>query len=244
MLCRGGKALPHAAKIIRQLQQKQVPHIFLTNGGGCREEKKTHTLSQILDLPLRHEQMILSHTPMRDLAKTFGSTSTSSAQHYGFNKVVSVQDIARQSPSQYPFVKWDPTPFPDEPIDAIVVLHDPIHWAQDLQIAVDVLVGGTPLGSGHKQGRQTPLFVSNDDFTFSGEYPVPRFAQGPFSSDFTALETTRANNAGDHWTSVLVRTGIFTDVDNHQQHPADVVVDGVDDAVEWILAQEASFSMG
>ncbi|KAF0713669.1 hypothetical protein DYB28_011404 [Aphanomyces astaci] len=52
-----------------------------------------------------------------------------------------------------------------------------------------------------------------------------------------------ANNAGDHWTSVLVRTGIFTDVDNHQQHPADVVVDGVDDAVEWILAQEASFSM-
>ncbi|RHY79096.1 hypothetical protein DYB31_006511, partial [Aphanomyces astaci] len=52
-----------------------------------------------------------------------------------------------------------------------------------------------------------------------------------------------ANNAGDRWTSVLVRTGIFTDVDNHQQHPADVVVDGVDDAVEWILAQEASFSM-
>ncbi|RHY16209.1 hypothetical protein DYB36_006102 [Aphanomyces astaci] len=235
MLCRGGKALPHAAKIIRQLQQKQVPHIFLTNGGGCREEKKTHTLSQILDLPLRHEQMILSHTPMRDLAKTFGSTSTSSAQHYGFNKVVSVQDIARQSPSQYPFVKWDPTPFPDEPIDAIVVLHDPIHWAQDLQIAVDVLVGGTPLGSGHKQGRQTPLFVSNDDFTF-----IERFygiGDNPYS------DIQGANNAGDHWTSVLVRTGIFTDVDNHQQHPADVVVDGVDDAVEWILAQEASFSM-
>jgi hypothetical protein len=70
------------------------------------------------------------------------------------------------------------SPFAEEPIKAIVIFHDPVNWAQDLQIAVDVLVGGNPLGTGCPTGTQTPLFVSNDDFTFSGAYPVPRFAQG------------------------------------------------------------------
>jgi hypothetical protein len=37
---------------------------------------------------------------------------------------------------------------------------------------------GNPPGSGRLDGKQTPLFVSNDDFIFSGAYPYPRFAQG------------------------------------------------------------------
>lgn len=37
---------------------------------------------------------------------------------------------------------------------------------------------GEPAGSGRPCGTQTPLFVSNDDFVFSGAYPFPRFAQG------------------------------------------------------------------
>ncbi|KAF0690399.1 Aste57867_18234 [Aphanomyces stellatus] len=298
VLIRGGQALPNAAKVIRQLQERSVPHIFLTNGGGCREEKKTKNLSQILQVPLNTDQMILSHTPMRDLAKTFGESKVlvmgayevlDVAKHYGFKKVVSVKDIAHQSPTQYPFLPWEqkPSPFAEEPIEAIVILHDPIHWAQDLQIAVDVLVGGDPLGSGNAHGKQTPLFVSNDDFTFSGAYPVPRFAQGAFTrclqllyeqhtgsplqvqrfgkphavtyqfaQDVMQRQATEpierfygigdnpfsdiqgANNAGDQWKSVLVRTGIFDGAANHTEHPADVVVESVDDAVRWILAQE------
>ncbi|CAK4681068.1 hypothetical protein LEN26_011131 [Aphanomyces euteiches] len=297
VLIRGGQALPHAAKTIRRLQERCVPHIFLTNGGGCREEKKTKTLSDILQVPLQHEQMILSHTPMRDVAKTFGDSKVlvmgayevvDVARHYGFKKVVTVEDLARHSPTQYPFLRWDhvPSPFPNEAVEAIVILHDPIHWAQDIQIAVDVLVGGEPLGSG--QGKQTPLFVSNDDFTFSGAYPVPRFAQGAFTRCLKLLyeqhtgkplEVQRfgkphavtykfaedvmqrqcqgpierfygigdnpfsdiqgANTAGHHWTSILVRTGIFNAPDdNHDEHPADVVVHSVQEAVEWILNEE------
>lgn len=34
-------------------------------------------------------------------------------------------------------------PFHDDPIDAIIVMHDPIDWAPELQIAVDVLIGGS-----------------------------------------------------------------------------------------------------
>ncbi|OQS03024.1 hypothetical protein THRCLA_04653 [Thraustotheca clavata] len=297
VLIRGGRALPHAAKRIKQLQEKHVPHIFLTNGGGCVEEKKSKTLSSILNLPIDPKQMILAHTPMRELVKQYADSKVlvmgaydvlDVAHHYGFKKVISIQDLAQHNPHQYPFLDWQhkKSPFAEEPIGAIIIFHDPIHWAQDLQIAIDALVGGDPLGSG--KGPQTPLFVSNDDFTFSGAYPVPRFAQGAFTRCLKLLyeqhtgkplEITRfgkphlvqyefaeevmqsqvsqplerfygigdnpfsdiqgANAAGHHWTSVLVRTGVFqSDQENHDEHPGDIVVDSVDEAVEWILHEE------
>lgn len=33
-------------------------------------------------------------------------------------------------------------PFHDEPIEAIIVMHDPTDWAPEIQIATDVLIGG------------------------------------------------------------------------------------------------------
>ena len=47
-----------------------------------------------------------------------------------------------------------------------------------------------------------------------------------------------ANNAGKQWTSILVKTGMFTDDGNHSAHPADVVVNDVGNALNWILEQE------
>ena len=48
-----------------------------------------------------------------------------------------------------------------------------------------------------------------------------------------------ANNAGSHWTSIMVRTGMFTGPEeNDLKHPADVVVDDVGDALKWIFQQE------
>ncbi len=51
-------------------------------------------------------------------------------------------------------------------------------------------VVGDPPGSGRKDGRQTPLFVSNDDFVFSGAYDHPRFAQGAFTRCLELLYET------------------------------------------------------
>ena len=53
-----------------------------------------------------------------------------------------------------------------------------------------------------------------------------------------------ANAAGDHWTSVMVRTGMFTGSDNHDVHPADVVVGDVGDALAWILNAEEGAGEG
>ena len=47
-----------------------------------------------------------------------------------------------------------------------------------------------------------------------------------------------ANNAGENWTSILVRTGVFTGPDNDTVDPADVVVGDILDAVHFIIADE------
>ncbi|ETL41019.1 TIGR01456 family HAD hydrolase [Phytophthora nicotianae] len=299
VLIRGGHELPKAKRVLQSLRANNVPHIFLTNGGGCMEEKKAENLSNILDLPINPEHMILSHTPMREIAKTYGDKRVlimgshdvwHVAKCYGFKKVVSVEDLLHHHPTQYPFIHYEqrPAPHHEEPIDAIIVMHDPINWAPDIQVAVDGLIGGDPPGSGRPSGKQTPLFVSNDDFVFSGAYPFPRFAQGAFTrclkllyEDLTGrkLEVTNygkphiitynyaerllntisgqseplkhmygigdnplsdiqgANNAGDEWTSILVRTGIY-DGSKDPEHEPDVTVDDVYEAIKHIYKRE------
>ncbi|KAH7462535.1 hypothetical protein KRP22_004956 [Phytophthora ramorum] len=299
VLIRGGHELPKAKRVLQSLRANNVPHIFLTNGGGCMEEEKANKLSDVLDLTINPDHMILSHTPMREIAKTYGDKRVlimgshdvwNVAKCYGFKKVVSVQDLLHHHPLQYPFLPYEQTPAPhhEEPIEAIIVMHDPIDWAPEIQVACDVLIGGDPPGSGRSSGKQTLLFVSNDDFIFSGAYPFPRFAQGAFTrclkllyEDLTGheLEVTNygkphnvtynyaerllnsisgkteplkhmygigdnplsdiqgANNAGEEWTSVLVRTGIY-DGSKEPEHKPDVIVDGVYEAIKHIYKRE------
>lgn len=73
-------------------------------------------------------------------------------------------------------------PDANEPIAAAMIMHDPTDWALELQVLVDVLIGGNPPGVRCPYDSQTPLYVSNRDFTFAGAYPAPRFAQGLFSN--------------------------------------------------------------
>ena len=47
-----------------------------------------------------------------------------------------------------------------------------------------------------------------------------------------------ARNAGTHWRAILTRTGLWQGGENDEVDPADVVVDGVLEAVEWILDTE------
>ena len=51
-----------------------------------------------------------------------------------------------------------------------------------------------------------------------------------------------ANDAGSHWRSVLLRTGIFDGPDNDFENPADFVVPGVLDAVRMIIEMQSHIS--
>jgi hypothetical protein len=100
------------------------------------------------------------------------------AKAYGFQRPMVIEDLAFDDPSRFPFFhfperKLEPgvDTSDDNRIHAVFILHDPIHWGVDLQIAIDVIRGGSPLGCG--SGQSIPVFACNPDFVFAGAYPVP-----------------------------------------------------------------------
>lgn len=58
--------------------------------------------------------------------------------------------------------------------------------------------------------------------------------------DNPSVDIKGARQAGHPWIPVLTRTGLFQGKGNHEEYPADLVVDTVEDAVDYILEKEFS----
>ncbi|THU52796.1 hypothetical protein C4D60_Mb10t07720 [Musa balbisiana] len=58
--------------------------------------------------------------------------------------------------------------------------------------------------------------------------------------DNPKVDINGAKKAGHPWFSILTRTGVFRSKDNHEQYPADLVVDTVGDAIDFILKKECT----
>lgn len=56
--------------------------------------------------------------------------------------------------------------------------------------------------------------------------------------DNPLVDVKGAVQAGHPWFSILTRTGVFRQKENHTLHPADMVVDTVEEAVDFILKRE------
>ena len=54
------------------------------------------------------------------------------------------------------------------------------------------------------------------------------------------VDVKGARQAGHPWFSILTRTGVFKERGNHAEFPADLVVDTVEEAVDFILKRESS----
>lgn len=67
VLYRGSQDIEPASSVLENLQKRNVPFLFLTNGGGQTEKVKADSLSQRLGFDIDAKQVFLSHTPMRDL---------------------------------------------------------------------------------------------------------------------------------------------------------------------------------
>ncbi|KAF8051699.1 hypothetical protein N665_1682s0004 [Sinapis alba] len=58
--------------------------------------------------------------------------------------------------------------------------------------------------------------------------------------DNPKIDIRGARQAGSPWFSILTRTGVFKGKDNHSEFPADLVVDTVEEAVDFILTRESA----
>lgn len=69
-----------------------------------------------------------------------------------------------------------------KPIEAILLLGEPIYWEQALQIIIDLLMTNGDLNANFKfiPSPHLPIIACNKDITFKGAASLPRFGHGAF----------------------------------------------------------------
>jgi HAD superfamily hydrolase (TIGR01456 family) len=218
VLIRGKHVLPAAQRALQRLYtadgaEPRLPLAFLTNGGGVTEAQKALQLSQWLGVHVEADQVVLSHTPFRQLSHLHPHPVLVSgrgsvlhvARSYGFAKATSTQQLAYAHPSALPFISEELRGEADAngqagaesngtaeaPFKAVLVFNDPSDWYADLQLIMDVVGGGGVLGRRPEDNAPgappVDVFFSNPDLLFANEFPAPRFGQGAFAACLEAL---------------------------------------------------------
>lgn len=181
--------IPKSKEAIHLLKKKNIPFIFLTNSGGNMEHEKAKELSEHLETDILPQQIILSHTPMKELTSKFkkkrvvivGSRQVGKvAKEYGLENSITIDEYTRQHPSLYPMGKLPPYPKieNEEKVAAVLVFHDPYNFGQDLQVMIDLLRSNGIPGQLSESEQDVELYMSNGDFLYASDFPWPRFGQG------------------------------------------------------------------
>ena len=81
------------------------------------------------------------------------------------------------------------------PIEAILLLGEPINWECHLQVLIDVLMtNGDPRNKfKFVPSPHLPIIACNKDITFKGAAPLPRFGHGAFLECLEALYMVKKN---------------------------------------------------
>lgn len=205
VLIRGRNPIPGAREALQMLQQSDVPTVFLTNG-GCEMEKETaERLSHRIGFEIREEQMILSHTPLKMFDWLHNKHVLISGQGkvkeilqgYGFTKTSDIEDVRRAYPlldmvdreRRYDIASLGEAPEEFPPIEAILLLGEPVRWETNLQLIIDMLVtNGSPFSSLLSAPSQhIPIIVTSTDLVYVSEVSLPRFGHGAFLLSLESL---------------------------------------------------------
>ncbi|KAJ5040249.1 uncharacterized protein L3040_005910 [Drepanopeziza brunnea f. sp. 'multigermtubi'] len=125
VLLRSSTPLPGASRALRYLENNCIPYILLTNGGGKLESDRVKELSEKLEVEIKEDIFVQSHTPFKQLLDTSGYLSKNAtqlskkstilvtgghgdkcrkvAESYGFENVVIPADILSAYPDIWPF---------------------------------------------------------------------------------------------------------------------------------------------
>ncbi|XP_069544058.1 haloacid dehalogenase-like hydrolase domain-containing 5 [Brachyistius frenatus] len=200
VLLRGGSVIPAARRAFRKLVDQNnnflFPVVFVTNAGSCQKHDKAQQLSHLLDVQIAPEQVVLSHSPLQ-MMKSFHDKCvlvsgqgpvTHIAQTYGFQKVVTIEQLREQHPL-LDMVDHNRKPTsPSSPlqslpqIQAIILFGEPIRWETNLQLLMDVLLTNGRPGCEYdtQLSTQLPVLACNMDLLWMAEAPSPRFGHGMF----------------------------------------------------------------
>lgn len=106
VLLRGREVLAGAREAIQALYQQHLPVLFLTNQGLQSEKEKAFNLSKHLNLKVKPEQIVLSHSPLRLCPKLHDKSVLALGQQniketafsLGFKNICQIEDIQAAYP--------------------------------------------------------------------------------------------------------------------------------------------------
>ncbi|WWD18993.1 TIGR01456 family HAD hydrolase [Kwoniella shandongensis] len=208
--------LPEAKRVLQLLSggdgrlSKPIPFLLITNGGGVPDEERRAALSSELGVQLGPDQLVQSHTPLRDYVKPYrekpvlviggaGESCRRVAESYGLKHAYIPQDVIKWKPAI-----WDRTALTEEeeafarpadfsqiPLSAVFVMHDTHDWGRDIALILDTLsakdgILGTKREHKSDQG-EVELVLSNADVEWRSDWPIPRLGQGAFRLSLEAV---------------------------------------------------------
>ncbi|KAK4972532.1 hypothetical protein LTR66_011316 [Elasticomyces elasticus] len=190
VLLRGGRPIPEALEAIRMLNGQ--------NSYGIKIQQ--------LEIEVSPGQFICGHTPMREMAATYGTVLVVGgegekcrlvAEGYGFKDVVTPGDIIKDNPDTTPFRKLTGEEHNDSrlrdfskvDIEAIFVFADSRDWAGDQQIILDLLMSENGrLGTRSKTFEDgPPVFFSHNDVVWSASHDLTRLGIGALRLSLEAM---------------------------------------------------------
>ncbi|XP_038891014.1 uncharacterized protein YKR070W-like isoform X2 [Benincasa hispida] len=155
-----------------------------------------------------------------------------------------------------------------ERVKAAFVVSDPVDWGRDIQAAFPFKrlgIGAFKIALEsifnrihHRPleyvsyGKPNPLVFKNveavlrhilsshcdDHFVNEGDIEFKGFKTLYMIGDNPLVDIKGARQAGRPWFSILTRTGVFRGKENHEEFPADLVVNTVEEAVDYIFESE------
>ena len=200
VLLRGGKTIPPAHQALTSLQKASIPFIFLTNGGGVKEEQKAHDLNYKFDNKFTIDQFILAHTPFKQYSNLHGnkrvlvigkSDCLEVARSYGFNNVTNPSTLLHEDSDIFPCLKHtvvnstsstnknNHTTNTESIIEAAFIYHDSENWGLDIQVLSDAIIGVRKNANNQIEYYQKiPIYNCNSDIVYMSTYARPRYTQG------------------------------------------------------------------
>lgn len=220
--CLSKEGLPITGSLdgLKRLQSSNIPFVFCTNGGGQLESDRARKVSSTFSsaLPFSADQVILSHTPLRDLVPRLGTSRVlivgencgAVARSYGFVKAEDVREFGARHPSLFPRrraaapdeAEEEDKDLTDDPVRAVLFFEDPEDLGETLQLVLDVLLtNGDPYGprslvDDAKSAQEVEVWFSNADLVYAGLARHPRLTQGSYRLCLQTLLASATTETG------------------------------------------------
>ncbi|WKY07124.1 hypothetical protein Q1695_006939 [Nippostrongylus brasiliensis] len=206
VLLRGRELLPRVKEAFNLITDEShrfaIPTVFLTNGTNCMRKEKAEKLSQHLGFKIAPSQIIMAHSPLRmfhDLHSKHvlvvgQENARSIASAVGFKNITTIEDLRKLFPDldclDFARKNVDGNEIADrrkhfQPIEAVVMLGEPVGWESALQLLIDVLLTSGGMVN-FKRGMtsypaQIPVIACNVDLVWMAERSeLPRIGHGIF----------------------------------------------------------------